>query len=412
MHLPATVLAASTSGDLLLELGAVLVGLALLGRLAGRFRLPTIPIYLVAGLLLGDGSLVPLDASTGFIRGAADLGVVLLLLLLGLEYTPTELRTGLTQGWAAGLVDLVANAAPGVLAALLLGWGPTAAVLLGGVTYISSSGIVAKQLVDLDRIANRETPTVLSILVFEDLVMAVYLPVVGVLLAGGGPGDALATIAVAVGVVLLGLVTVTRYSPHVSRAIDTESSEMLLLSILGLALLIGGLAERVQVSAAVAAFLLGVALSGRVAEQGRELLMPVRDVFSGLFFVFFGLQIDPADLPDTLVPALVLAAVGAATKIATGRWAAARNGVAVRGRRRAGFALVPRGEFSIVIAGLAVNAGADQRLGPLAAGYVLCLAVVGSLLMRSDGWSRRDTRRRPAPTSPSGPGGAPVGRAP
>jgi len=398
MQPPATVLAASTSGDLLLELGAVLVGLALLGRLAGRFGVPTIPIYLITGLLLGEGSAIPLHASADFIRVAADLGVVLLLLLLGLEYTPTELRTGLTQGWVAGLVDLAANATPGAIAALVMGWGPTAAVVLGGITYISSSGIVAKQLVDLDRIANRETPTVLSILVFEDLVMAVYLPVVGVLLVGGGPGDALATVAVAVGVVVLGLVSVARYGSHVNRAIATESSEMLLLTILGLALLIGGLAERVQVSAAVAAFLLGVALSGRVAEQGRALLLPVRDVFSGLFFVFFGLQVDPRDLPPLLVPAILLAVVGAATKIATGRWAAARNGVAVRGRRRAGYALVPRGEFSVVIAGIAVNAGADSRLGPLAAGYVLCLAVVGSLLMRSDGSSRRDPRARPRPS--------------
>jgi len=375
-------IAASGSSIVLIELGALLLILAALGRLAARLGLPSIPLYLAAGLLLGEGSAFPLDASAEFIRVGADIGVVLLLLLLGLEYTPTELRTGLTTGWPAGLVDLVANSLPGFLAGILLGWGVVAAVVLGGVTYISSSGIIAKQIFDLDRTANRETPTVLTILVFEDLVMAVYLPVIGVLLVGGTISEAAASIAVAIFVVCAALIIASRQSHHVNRVLDTKSPELLLLGILGLTLLIGGLAERVQVSAAVAAFLVGVTLSDRVAERGRELLLPIRDVFGGLFFVFFGLQVDPSTLPPVLVPALLLAVTGVVTKTATGWWAAKRAGIGPRGRIRAGFSLIPRGEFSIVIAGLAVVAGVDRDLGPLATAYVLIVAVVGSLAMR------------------------------
>jgi CPA2 family monovalent cation:H+ antiporter-2 len=382
MNTPAALLAASESGDVLVELGAVLVVLAVVGRLAARLGLPSIPLYLVAGLLLGEGSAFPLEASTEFIRISADVGVVLLLLLLGLEYTPTELRTGLTSGWPAGLADLIANSAPGLLAGLLLGWGPVAALVLAGVTYISSSGIIAKQLFDLDRIANRETSTVLTILVLEDLVMAAYLPLIGVLLVGSAAAEAAISIVVAVSAVGATLLIASRHSRHINRVLDTGSSELLLLSVLGLALLIGGLAERVQVSAAVAAFLVGVTLSDRVAERGREVLLPIRDVFGGLFFVFFGLQVDPGALPPVLVPALLLAIAGAATKTATGWWAAKRAGIGPRGRLRAGLSLVPRGEFSIVIAGLAVAAGTDPDFGPLATTYVLILAVVGSLAMR------------------------------
>jgi CPA2 family monovalent cation:H+ antiporter-2 len=382
MNTPAALLAASESGDVLVELGAVLVVLAVVGRLAARLGLPSIPLYLVAGLLLGEGSAFPLEASTEFIRISADVGVVLLLLLLGLEYTPTELRTGLTSGWPAGLADLIANSAPGLLAGLLLGWGPVAALVLAGVTYISSSGIIAKQLFDLDRIANRETSTVLTILVLEDLVMAAYLPLIGVLLVGSAAAEAAISIVVAVSAVGATLLIASRHSRHINRMLDTGSSELLLLSVLGLALLIGGLAERVQVSAAVAAFLVGVTLSDRVAERGREVLLPIRDVFGGLFFVFFGLQVDPGALPPVLVPALLLAIAGAATKTATGWWAAKRAGIGPRGRLRAGLSLVPRGEFSIVIAGLAVTAGTDPDFGPLATTYVLILAVVGSLAMR------------------------------
>jgi len=395
-------IAATGQGNLFIELGAILLILAVVGRIAGRIGLPPIPLYLASGLLLGEGSTFSLEASAGFIRTCADIGVLLLLLMLGLEYTPDELRTGLTTGWPAGLVDLVANSAPGLIAGLLLGWGPVAAVVLGGVTYISSSGIIARQLFDLDRMANRETPTVLTVLVFEDLVMAIYLPVIGILLVGGDAGEAATAIAVAVGVVSAALVIASRHSHHINRALDTGSSELLLLGILGFTLLVGGLAEQVQVSGAVAAFLVGVALADRVAERGREVLLPIRDVFGGLFFVYFGLQIDPATLPPVLLPALLLATVGAGTKTATGWWAARRAGIGPRGRLRAGFSLIPRGEFSIVIAGLAVASGVDKDFGPLATAYVLILAVVGSVAMR---FADRVPIRAPRPVARTGAAG-------
>ena len=175
-------LAASTVSTILIELGAVLLVLAVCGRLAARIGLPSIPLYLLAGLLLGEGSPIALQASSEFIRIGADLGVVLLLLLLGLEYTPEELAHGMRTNWLAGIVDLVASFTPGLLAGLLLGWDPVACVLLGGITYITSSGIVAKLLSDLNRLGNRETSTVLSMLVMEDIVMAVFLPIAAVLI--------------------------------------------------------------------------------------------------------------------------------------------------------------------------------------------------------------------------------------
>jgi monovalent cation:H+ antiporter-2, CPA2 family len=124
-----------------------------------------------------------------------------------------------------------------------------------------------------------------------------------------------------------------------------------------------------------------------------------------MFFLFFGLQIDPATLPPVLPAALLLAAITAATKIYTGWWAARRIGVATRGRFRAGAALVPRGEFSIVLAGIGVAAGLEPELGPLAAAYVLLLAISGPILARfSDPivervFGLRQTARRPASTA-------------
>jgi CPA2 family monovalent cation:H+ antiporter-2 len=384
---------AGDNGIILLELGGVLLGLAVLGRLAARINLPSIPLYLIAGLIAGEGGFIPLDASEQFIEVGAELGVVLLLVLLGLEYSPQDLRTGLQTNWKGGLLDLVANLPVGFLAGMLLGWSPLASLLLGGVVYISSSGIIARLLTDLERVGNRETPVILSILVIEDLAMAVFLPIVAVLLIGGEPRDAVASVGVALVAVGVALWASSRWGHHASRLIASRSNELLLLTIFGLTLFVAGAAEELQVSAAVGAFLLGVSLSGQVAERGRELLMPLRDVFGGLFFVFFGLRVDPATLGPVLVPGVLLALVTAATKVGTGWYTAKRAGIGSRGRRRAGLSLIPRGEFSIVIAGLGVTAGVEDDLGPLAACYVLILAFVGSIAMRyADG---RGSRPRP-----------------
>lgn len=375
-------LAAGGQAAVLIEFGCVLLAIAVLGRLAGRFGLPSIPLYILAGLFAGTGGVVPLDATESFIRFGSDLGVVLLLLLLGLEYSIEELQHGLRSTWQAGVVDLVANFPPGFVAGLLLGWGPLASVLLGGITYISSSGIIAKLIGDLDRMANRETPIVLSILVIEDLAMAVYLPIVAVLLVGGSAVEGAISVMVALVVVFVVLMSASRLSAPLTRVIHTRSPELLLLTVLGVTFVVAGVAESLQISAAVGAFLLGVTLSGKVAEDGRALLMPIRDVFGGLFFVFFGLQIDPGTLPGAFVPAALLAVVTALTKGGSGYWAAQRAGIGPRGRLRAALSLVPRGEFSIVIAGLGVAAGLESDLGSVAAAYVLLLAIAGSIAMR------------------------------
>ena len=127
----------------LLELGGVILGLGVLARLAGRLGLSAIPLYLLAGLAFGEGGLLPLVTASEFIEVGAEVGVILLLLLLGLEYSASELVGALRAAGPAGLADLALNFTPGLLAGLLLGWPALAAVVLGGVTYVTSSGIVA-----------------------------------------------------------------------------------------------------------------------------------------------------------------------------------------------------------------------------------------------------------------------------
>jgi len=222
---------------------------------------------------------------------------------------------------------------------------------------------------------------VLSILVIEDLAMAIYLPLVGVVISGGGLTKIALSVGIALAAVAIALSAALRFGPRISRFAAHESDEILVLTVFGTVLLISGVAQRFQVSAGIGAFLVGIALSGPVAEQSHRLLSPLRDLFAAAFFFFFGLEIDPASLLPALPLAILLGVVTAATKVATGYWATSRLGPGTASRWRAGLELIPRGEFSIVIAGFGV--AIEPRLGPLSAAYVLFLALAGPLLARA-----------------------------
>lgn len=367
--------------QLFLELGAVILALAFVGRTAERLGITPIPLYLLAGI--GMGAWMHLgDAPEEFIHIGAEIGAVLLLFTLGLEYTSQELRDNLRANRQVGLLDLGLNFTPGLLAGLLLGFPPLAAVLLGGVTYLSSSGIASKILGDLGRLGNRETPVILAVCVLEDVAMAAYLPVIAALLIGGTLVTIGVNLLVALAAFALAFFLALRYGHVLSRLVNVQSNEALLLSVFGLILVVAGAADLLKVSAAIGAFLVGIALSGEVADRTRHLIEPLRDLFAAVFFVFFGLQLELSSVPDVLLPALLLTAVTSATKFLTGWWGAARAGVQTRGRFRAGATLIPRGEFSILIAGLGL--GLAPKLGPLAAVYVLLTAMLGPVLARFD----------------------------
>jgi CPA2 family monovalent cation:H+ antiporter-2 len=369
-----------TSIALLLELGVVLVALSVLAALARRFSLPAVPLYLLAGLALGEGGFAPIPAAGEFVEAAAAIGVVLLLLTLGLEFSTSEFTASLRRHVPSAGVDLLLNAAPGAIAGWLLGLDGVGILALAGATWISSSGIVARLLSDLRRLGNRETPVVLSILVMEDFAMAVYLPVLAVLAAGGLWWQASLGVTAAVAAVAAAFVSSHLWGHHVNRWLAHPVPEQLMLRVLGTTLVVAALAELIGASAAVGAFLVGLTLTGDAAERTRDVLAPLRDLFAAAFFLAIGLAVDPADLIPVLPAALALAAAGLASKIATGWYAARREGVGSRGRLRAGTALVARGEFSIVIIGLAGAGGAV--LGPLVTAYVIILGVVGPVLAR------------------------------
>lgn len=370
----------AVSAALLLQLGVIFTALTILGSLVRRFGLSPIPIYLMAGLALGNGGIASVPAANEFLRAGASIGVVLLLLTLGLEFSIGEFAASVRRHLPSAVVDVVLNATPGVLAGWLLGFTGVGILAMAGITYISSSGVIARLLNDLRRLGNRETPAVLSLLVLEDFMMAAYLPLLAVLAAGGSWLDAIAGMAIAIAALGGAFVASYRWGHHVGRLVAHPDSEQLLLRILGLTLIVAAATEFVHASAAVGAFLVGLTLTGQTADRSRMVLSPLRDLFAAIFFLAIGLSVNPRDLLPMLPAALALAAVSAATKVATGWFAARREGVGPRGQWRAGAALIARGEFSLVIIGLVGLS--IEAVGAVATTYVFIIAVVGPVLAR------------------------------
>lgn len=361
---------------LLLELGVLLIVLSVLGTIARRLSLSPVPLYLLAGLAVGEGGLLLVPASGTYIQASAQIGLVLLLFMLGVEFSSDEFAESLRRHVPSVVVDTVLNAGPGAVAGLLLGLDALGVLALAGVTWVSSSGIVARLLGDLGRLRNPETRAVL-----EDFALAIYLPVLAVAAADGAWWQAVLGVLVALGVLLSALLASRRWGHRIGGLLSHPEPEQFLLRVLGITLLVAAIAELINISAGVGAFLVGLSLTGEITDRVREVLTPLRDVFAAAFFLAIGLTIDPADLLSVLPSALALAVVTAITKVLAGAFAARRDAVDRQGQLRAGTALIARGEFSVVVIGL-VGTAVDPQLRALVAAYLLILAIAGPIITR------------------------------
>lgn len=375
--------------------------------LAGRLGLSAIPIFIVGGILLGPSGLGPtlIEPSEG-IELLSRLGIVLLLFFLGLEFSLDRLTAARRMVVVGGLIDLVVNGGLGLLIGIaLLGPSPEA-VLLAGLIYISSSGIVTRALFDLRRLGDDETDLVLGILVFEDLAIALFLGVAAALATGESVGglEITATAGIALAFVIAFLL-VGRWAHHaIDRVVPRLDREQLLLGALAVALGGAALGEAAGLSEAVGALLAGILLSGsEVRDQIEQQLLGLRDFAAAIFFFAFGLEVDLRDTGEVAGWLLLAVPVAVAGKLAGGYLAGRSTGFTSRESVNVGAALVARGEFTIILAnlaagGVALDAAFRDRVEPFAGLFVLATAVIGVVFMRE---SRRIGRLAFPPRSPT-----------
>lgn len=370
-------------GDELIALGGSFLAAGLLARLGRRVGLPTIPFFILAGIITGPHTPgLTLIQDPRALELFAAVGLVLLLFHLGLEFSIRDLVAGGRTLATAGAVYLLLNVGGGLLLGLALGWGVREAFVIAGAVGISSSAIVTKLLVELKRLANRETGLILGITVVEDVFLALYLALLQPILGGSESfAEALLLFGRAF-VFLLVLFTIARFGAHwVGRLVHADDDELLTVLFVGLAILVAGGAEVLGVSDAIGALMVGMIMGATVLKPRIEkLVLPLRDAFAAVFFFAFGLIIDPGDLGA--VGAAVVAAVTMTLvlNLSAGMITARLYRFSRRAAANIGLTVLSRGELSLILATLAVGAGLDSRIVPFVAMYVLSLAVLGPLL--------------------------------
>jgi CPA2 family monovalent cation:H+ antiporter-2 len=370
-----------SEGLVLGEIGFVLIVLGTVAFVTSKLRISVVPFFLLSGLVLGTGGILRLELSDDFLSIGAQIGAILLLLLMGLEYSAKELLTGFREQRTLGLFDFLVNFIPGSLCALFLDWGWTGALALGGISYVSSSGIAMQFIRESRWQRLTSTRHTINILVMEDLVLAPLLPILSAFGSGVGLLTGFISISVAL-IVTGGAIIYSARGGHIPYApIILGDSATLLLVVFGSALLASGVATYIGFSGAVAAFLVGLLMTEDLAIVARVRLAPLRDLFSAIFFLFFGLRIDPAKVPSILLPALALTAVGIGTKFLTAWWAT-RNAQESGIRLRVTGLLVPRGEFSLVIAGLTASTFFGEKIQLITITFVILTTFIGSILVR------------------------------
>jgi CPA2 family monovalent cation:H+ antiporter-2 len=370
-------------GSELLVLGVLFVIAYVLGRLGKLIGLPSIPIYMLVGLIARPHMhLLPVGFKPANVELVAIFGLIFLLFNLGLEFDQDEFFGNARGLLLSGGTRLIINFGIGIGFGFLVGWGPREALIIAGMTATSSSAIVTKLLIELRRLANPETPVILGIAVVEDVFIAFYLAIVAVVIGGE---TNIWQIVLELGIsfaFLVGMFALARWGgKHVSRVLGARDDELFTVLFFGLAVAFGGIGELLGVSNAIGAFLIGLVLGAtRFRSRIESFALPLRDVFGAFFFLNFGLALDPSSFGAVLLP------VGGAVLMtlivnAGGGWLIAWiNRLPARYGLGIGLILQNRGEFALILATLATAAGLDPRLTPFAGLYVLVMSIVGPVL--------------------------------
>jgi CPA2 family monovalent cation:H+ antiporter-2 len=360
---------------ILLQTGAILGALALAALLFTRLRQSIIPAFILGGIALR-----PLVGHSPAIELLATFGLVLLLFFMGLEFSVDALLRDRRSILRTGTYDLLICFPVGFIIGVVIGAGWVGSLLLAGGFYISSSAIISKSVIELRRAADPETATGLGILVYEDLFIALFLAVLsgGVLAANPALTGVLWGVAKALLFFGAVLFVALRGAPLLNRVLDVESDDAFILLLGSIVVLLAGAALAAGLSEAIGAFLAGLALAGTAHRaRAEQLFAPLQGLFAAIFFLGFGLQIDIASAARLWPAVLLLVVAGVATKLLAGWWAGHAAGLSRRGALSLGFMLVPRGEFSIVLGGIALAAGLDDVASTLAL-FVLVLSVLGT----------------------------------
>ena len=342
------------------DLAIVMIVAGLVTVLFHRLKLPVVLGYIIAGVIVGPHtSSIPLVVDRQTIQTLSELGVILLLFSLGLEFSLRKLREVGAAALITATLKILLMIWVGYGLGGLFGWKRMDSIFLGAILSISSTTIIVKALDELHKRKEKFADVIYGILIVEDILAILMIALLsgfattGSLQASDVQITLVRLLAFLVAVLVIGLLAVPRFLNYVAKF---KSNEMLLVSVLGLCFGVSLLAARLGYSVALGAFLIG-AIIAEARQIGRieALMEPVRDMFSAVFFVSIGLLIDPSLLAKYWVPTLVITVVIVFGKVIACAFGAFVAGNDRQSAVRIGMGLVPIGEFSFIIAALGTS---------------------------------------------------------
>jgi monovalent cation:H+ antiporter-2, CPA2 family len=344
--------------DLLKALAIVLGAAAVTGIISRRLRQPVVLGYLVAGLVVGPHLPIPLVADPAIVQTLSELGVILLMFALGLEFSLRKLfRVGPSVAVTA-IVECSLMFWLGFATARLFGWTPRESIFTGAIVSISSTTIIAKSFEELG-IKGKLHELVVGVLIIEDLIAIFFMATLTAISTGAGlSATSLVTVALRLGALLVALVVVglLLVPRAMRRIIATSRPEGIVVASVALCFGTALLVRMLGYSVALGAFIAG----SLIAESGEEktverLVKPVRDVFAAVFFVSVGMMMDPTLMARHWLPIVVLTVVVVAGKVTGVSLGAFLTGNGAPTSIRAGMSFAPIGEFSFILAGLGLS---------------------------------------------------------
>ncbi|MEO5581041.1 MAG: cation:proton antiporter, partial [Gemmatimonadaceae bacterium] len=354
-----------------------------------RLKLPVIFGYLIAGMIVGPFTPIPLAADEEMVRTLSELGVILLMFSLGLEFRLRRVgQIAATSGLAA-LLETTMMLGLGYLAGQLLGWTPLESIFTGAIVAISSTTIIARAF-DEQAIHGRLREIVFGILIVEDLVAIVLIALLTATAQGAGLSAGSLAITVIrlvtflVALIGVGLLIVPRF---VRRVISLERAETTLVASIGICFAAALLALAFGYSVALGAFIAG----SLVAESGESLRIeglvhPVRDMFVAIFFVSVGMLIDPRVIAEHAGAVIVLSIIVVTGKFVAVSMGSFITGNGLRSSMQAGMSLAQIGEFSFIIAAVGLATGATRGfLYPVAVAVSAITTLATPWLIRAAG---------------------------
>lgn len=354
-----------------------------------RLRQPVVLGYLMAGLIVGPHLPIPLVADPAVVQTLSELGVILLMFSLGLEFS---LRKLAAVGTTAGLTALLQSSLMlwlGFMLGRLFGWTGLESLFTGAIIAISSTTIIAKVFAE-QGVTGRLRELVVGILIVQDLIAVLLMAILtGVASGSGLAAGPLLVLVARLGTFLFGLIAVgLLLVPRAMRAvIRLNRPETTVIASIGICFSTALLAQAFGYSVALGAFIAG----SLIAESGEErvverLVEPVRDVFAAVFFVSVGMLIEPPLIAAHWPAVLVLTGVVVLGNVVGVSIGAFLTGNGMRTAVQAGMSLAQIGEFSFIIAALGLSLRATGAfLYPVAVAVSALTTLFTPWLIRASG---------------------------